>query len=203
MIIHEGVSYTTKPAPFVNGCMGCAFHSNGPGCVGINLKNPCDGVIFIRADAKTQTESTKPSNPKDAIGDKKVPLWLLSPIAKAHWALAQFCGMCKYQAWNWRIAGVRSSTYLSAIGRHMDAYVSGEELDPTDGTHHLGNIMACCAILLDAEAAGKLNDDRPPVVSHREAYAAVEAQMEVLRAKYKHIPQKPFTIKDANAAMTA
>jgi hypothetical protein len=104
--------------------------------------------------------------------------------------------MCKYQAWNWRIAGVRSSTYISAMKRHLDAYVSGEEYDPVDGTHHLGNIMACAAILLDAQAADKLNDDRPPSVGLRGTYKFVEDQMAVLREQYKHIEQKPFTIKD-------
>ncbi len=138
----------------------------------------------------------KDSNPKTAIGDKKVPLALCSPIAHAHWSLAQYAGMCKYQAWNWRIAGVRSSTYISAMKRHLDAYVSGEEYDPVDGTHHLGNIMACAAILLDAQAADKLNDDRPPSVGLRGTYKFVEDQMAVLREQYKHIEQKPFTIKD-------
>ncbi len=141
-------------------------------------------------------DDLKPTNPKTAIGDRKVPLALCSPIAAAHWALAQFSGMCKYQAWNWRIAGVRSSTYVSAIKRHLDAYISGEELDPVDGSHHLGNIMACCAILLDAQAAGKLNDDRPPSVDCRGAYEFVEKQMVALREKYKHIEQKPYTIED-------
>lgn len=124
-------------------------------------------------------------NPKDKIGRTKLPLWLLSPIAKAHWALAQFAGMLKYGAWNWREAGITSSVYLSAMERHMDAYKSGETYDPADGTHHLGNIMACCAIHLDAEAAGMLTDDRPPVVSHRAAYADVEAQMAKLNVLYK------------------
>ena len=139
----------------------------------------------------------KATNPKDAIGDKKTPLALCSPIASAHWALAQYAGMLKYQAWNWRIAGVRSSVYLSAMKRHMDAYISGEEFDPVDGTHHLGNIMACAAILLDAQAADKLNDDRPPSVDVRQTYKFVEAQMATLREKYAHIPQTPFTIKDS------
>lgn len=139
----------------------------------------------------------KATNPKEAIGDTKVPLWLCSPVAKAHWALGQFAGMCKYQAWNWRIAGVRASTYLSAMQRHIDAYTSGEEFDPVDGTHHLGNIMACAAILLDAKAADKLNDDRPPIVSVRPTYEFVQSQMAVLREQYKHIPQKPFTIRDS------
>src|ERR1700674_131625 len=104
----------------------------------------------------------KDTNPKDAVASNRIPLWLLSPIAKAHWALAQFAGMLKYGAWNWRSTGVRSSAYTSALSRHIDAYISGEEFDPVDGTKHLGNIMACAAILLDAEAAGKLTDDRPP-----------------------------------------
>lgn len=140
--------------------------------------------------------NTKASNPKEAVGDRKVPLWLCSPIASAHWALAQFAGMCKYQAWNWRVAGVRGSTYVSAMKRHVDAYSSGETHDPVDGSHHLGNIMACAAILLDAEAAGMLNDDRPPSVDLRPTYGFVESQMNVIRERYAHIPQAPFTITD-------
>ena len=80
---------------------------------------------------------------------------------------------------------------------HLDAYISGEEFDPVDGTHHLGNIMACAAILLDAQAAGKLNDDRPPSVDCRATYEFVEEQMTVIREMYAHIEQRPYTIKDA------
>lgn len=139
---------------------------------------------------------TKLSNPKEAIGDTKVPLWLCSPIAKAAWAMGQFAGMIKYGAWNWRAAGVRSSTYLSAIERHLDAYKSGEELDPVDGTRHLGNIMACCAILMDAQAANKLNDDRPPLVSLRPAYEEAQATMEKLREVYKDKTPRHYNISD-------
>lgn len=140
--------------------------------------------------------ATKQSNPKDSLGDKKVPLWLLSPIAKAHWALGQFAGLLKYGAWNWRVAGVRSSVYLSAMQRHIDAYTSGEEHDPVDGSHHLGNIMACCAILLDAKAAGKLTDDRPPSVGLRETFAEVEAVMGRLRVQYADKAPRHYTIAD-------
>jgi hypothetical protein len=140
--------------------------------------------------------TSKDTNPKDLIGDKKLPLWLLSPIAKAHWALAQFCGMIKYGAWNWRAAGVRKSVYLSAIQRHFDGYLSGETYDPADGTHHLGNIMACCAILLDAEAAGKITDDRPPSVDMRPTYAECETLMATLREKYADKLPRHFTIAD-------
>ncbi len=141
-------------------------------------------------------DGKKDTNPKDAIGAKKPPLSICSPIAKAHWALAQFAGMVKYGAWNWRSAGVRTSIYLDAMERHIDAYKSGEELDPIDQTHHLGNIMACAAILLDAKEAGKLTDDRPPSVSVRRAYAFVEAGMARIRALYKDSTPRHFTIAD-------
>jgi hypothetical protein len=138
----------------------------------------------------------KETNPKDAASDTRVPLWLLSPVAKGHWALAQLAGALKYGAWNWRAAGVRSSVYLSAAQRHLDAYLSGEEHDPVDGTHHLGNIMACCAILLDAQAAGKLTDDRPPSVGIRTTYRWLESLAGKLRAKYADRSPRHYTIGD-------
>lgn len=170
----------------------------------INLPvSPSKGVQeewIKQAIANNQTvvvdTSVKISNPKDSIGDTKVPLWLLSPIAKAHWALGQYAGMLKYGAWNWRKAGVRSSVYLSAMERHLEAYKSGEMHDPVDGSHHLGNIMACCAILLDAAAAGMLTDDRPPSVGIRDTFAFVEATMAKLKEQYKDKNPKHYTIVD-------
>lgn len=143
-----------------------------------------------------ETPEGKSSNPKDAAATTRIPLWLLSPIAKANWALAQFSGMVKYGAWNWRAVGVRSSVYLSAAQRHLDAYLSGEECDPIDGTHHLGNLMACCAILLDAKAAGKLTDDRPPSVDIRVTYGALEALSARLIRQYEDRQPKHYTIAD-------
>lgn len=138
----------------------------------------------------------KESNPKEIIGEKKIPLWLCSPIAKAQWAVCQHVGAAKYGAWNWRLAGVKASTYLSAMQRHMDAYMSGEEVDPVDGTPHLGHIMACCAILIDAKAADKLEDNRPPVLSLRKSYEEIEAQMLKISENYSTINPKHYTIKD-------
>jgi hypothetical protein len=144
--------------------------------------------------------SDKATNPKDAIAGTRIPLWLLSPVAKAAWALAQYAGPTKYGAWNWRVAGVRASVYASAAGRHIDAYLSGETHDPVDGTHHLGNVMACCAIVLDAAAAGKLIDDRPPEVSLRPAYAEGETLMAKLQAQYADKAPKHWTIADTASA---
>lgn len=141
---------------------------------------------------------TKDTNPKDAIASAKLPLWLLSPIAKAHWAVAQAVGMVKYGAWNWRVAGVRSSIYASAIQRHFDRWQSGEDYDPVDGQSNLGAIMACCAIMLDAEAAGKLTDDRPPSVPVQGTYDQMEAvfKASIERAKAAGMNPTHMTIKD-------
>ena len=80
--------------------------------------------------------------------------------------------------------------------RHLDAYHSGEEVDPIDGTHHLGNIMACAAIILDAKAAGKLTDDRPPRVGIRGTYKALEALAVKLIAQYADRKPRHYTIDD-------
>lgn len=146
---------------------------------------------------------TKHSNPKDSVAVRKMPLWLCSPIAKAHWCVAQLAGLIKYGAWNWRIAGVRTSVYISAMHRHLDAYSSGETYDPTDRTRHLGNIMACCAILMEAEAAGKLIDDRGPmVVPMRDTYDELAGTVDHLMEQYAdYLPGQPkcpkhYTVED-------
>lgn len=136
------------------------------------------------------------TNPKDAVGDKKLALHLLSPIAEAHWAIGQYAGMLKYGAWNWRAAGVRASIYISALRRHLAAYQSGEEFDPTDGSHHLGNIMACAAILLEAREIGKLVDDRPPSFSHRPTYVWAEDRMAQLKIQYSDKSPRHYSIGD-------
>lgn len=141
----------------------------------------------------------KMSNPKDVLSDTRIPLWLLSGVAKIHWALAQFAGLLKYGAWNWRVAGIRASVYLSAMERHIEGLKAGEEYDPVDGTHHLGNIMACAAIMLDAKAAGKFIDDRPPALDHRPTIAFGEALMKDLRDKYKDRTPRHFSIADTHS----
>lgn len=141
--------------------------------------------------------ATRPTNPKDIAADTRVPLWLLSSVAKIAWAMAQFAGGLKYGFWNWRESGVRFSVYLSAMERHIEGLKAGEEFDPIDGTRHEGNIMACAAIILDARAAGKLIDDRPPKVNHRPAIAEAEALIVKLRDQYKDRAPKHYTIADS------
>ena len=105
---------------------------------------------------------TKDTNPKDVIGSTKLDMGLIPDSALVELALAFTEGALKYGRFNWRIAGVRASIYNAAIHRHHAKWWNGEDEDSKTRVKHLASIMACCAILIDAEQAGLLSDDRPP-----------------------------------------
>ena len=52
-------------------------------------------------------------------------------------------------------------TYINAMLRHIQEWKEIEDNDPDTTKSHLGNVMACCAIILDAQDFGTLIDDRP------------------------------------------
>lgn len=99
-------------------------------------------------------------NPKTVMGLKKPSLRSIPPIALLHLGKAMENGAAKYGRFNWRDRRVTSSVYYDAIQRHMLSWWDGEQTAADSGCHHLAHVMACCAILLDAEAHGNLNDDR-------------------------------------------
>lgn len=102
-------------------------------------------------------------NPKTLLGIEKAPLHLVPETAEAHMAMAFADGGYKYQPYNWRSARVSSSVYYAAALRHFKRWWAGADYGhDTPGVHNLGAVMACCAIILDAEATNSLNDDRPP-----------------------------------------
>ena len=101
-------------------------------------------------------------NPKTAIGAMKVPLHLVPPSATHYTALAFKDGAAKYGPYNWRQDGVSASVYYAAAMRHLSAWWDGEDVSSDALVHHLGHVMACCAIILDADSVRMLNDDRPP-----------------------------------------
>ena len=100
-------------------------------------------------------------DPKGEAGEKKAPMWLLPPLALEAAAWVHKLGAVKYGPWNWRKTRVKSSTYISAIIRHLKlGFERGEDVDAESGQSHLAHIIACCNILLDAQAHGCLDDDR-------------------------------------------
>lgn len=97
---------------------------------------------------------------KKVQGDTKTPLHLIPVAATRALAYALQHGAMKYGAFNWRSSGIESLTYVAALMRHLDAWRAGEDIDPDSGESHLAHIMANCAILMDAEAYGSLEDNR-------------------------------------------
>lgn len=100
------------------------------------------------------------SNPKDALGSKKIPLGQVLPVAMAHEACAMLDGDLKYGYRNWRSKPVVARIYIDAALRHLQQWTEGEEIAEDSGVHHLGHARACLGILLDAQETGNLIDDR-------------------------------------------
>lgn len=141
--------------------------------------------------------NTKLTNPKDAVGSKKLMMHLVPSIVDIYAALAFTEGALKYGKYNWRVAGVRYSVYLDAIHRHLAQLQNGDDADPETLVPHLASIIACCGIIADAGHVGKLTDDRPPSAhkskSHLEETAAITAH---LRELFKGHNPKQYTIHD-------
>lgn len=110
---------------------------------------------------KTEENKYPDDNPKTSIGASKVPLHLVPPAVAHHAAMAFEDGARKYGAYNWRDKTVSTSVYIGAAKRHLDAFWDGQDESSDAHVHHLGHVIACCGIILDAMAIGKLNDDRP------------------------------------------
>lgn len=104
----------------------------------------------------------KDTNPKAAFGDKKVPFSTAPAPVVAELGLAMLEGALKYGRHNYRVSGVRASTYYDAAMRHLTAWWEGEDIDPDSGLPHPVKAMACLAVLRDATINNTLNDDRPP-----------------------------------------
>jgi hypothetical protein len=98
-----------------------------------------------------------------AFGAQKPDLSLIPPVALHHCALAFENGAAKYGPFNWRENSVEARTYVAASLRHLCDWLDGAEhsSDTSPPVHNLGHVMACCAILLDAQELGNLIDDRP------------------------------------------
>lgn len=146
---------------------------------------------------------TKPTNPKDAIGSDKLPLHLWPETATALGALGLLDGMLKYGRSNFREIGVRASIYYDAARRHLNAWFEGEEADPDSGLPHLAHALACLAILVDAQAAGKLNDDRMVAGGYRKLVNELTPHVARLKALHADKNPKHYTIVDSQAVALA
>lgn len=103
----------------------------------------------------------KDSNPKDALGVKKVPFHTIPTKPLLEVGLAMMEGGRKYGAHNYRQIGVCMSTYYDAAMRHLTAWWEGEDIDPDSGIHHVIKAIASLFVVRDSMHMGNCVDDRP------------------------------------------
>lgn len=116
--------------------------------------------VPIELRQTVQATDDAPTNPKQAFGDKKPDLRLLPLSAKiAQWE-AHKDGANKYGEFNWRVSKVEANTYINAAMRHLELFAAGENHARDTGVKNLGAVMACCAILIDAQLHGTMIDNR-------------------------------------------
>lgn len=118
--------------------------------------------VYCQECSISGTKKYPDGNPKTQYGMQKPMLHLIPSTALIEMSVAMTHGGAKYGPYNWRTSEVSSTVYIDAALRHLHSYLSREDRDKDSGAHHLGHVMACCAILLDAYQCRKLNDDRPP-----------------------------------------
>jgi hypothetical protein len=104
----------------------------------------------------------KETNPKDAVGVRKVPFSTVSAVVWAEVGLAMMEGALKYGRHNYRDTGVRASVYYDAAFRHLTDWWEGEDIDTVSNLSHITKCIAGLTVLRDAMIFDKLEDDRPP-----------------------------------------
>lgn len=99
-------------------------------------------------------------NPKDIAGAKKPNLSVLpfAPLLDVIPALYE--GRRKYGPWNWRAEEVSETIYADAAIRHLMQFISGEDIDPDSGVHHISKAIAGLLVVRDAQIHGCSIDDR-------------------------------------------
>ena len=128
------------------------------------------------------TAMDKPSNPKQAFGDLKVPLQYIPPTAIVALGIGLAEGGRKYGPFNWRDIPVEYMTYVGAVMRHLQAWIDGQDFDPDSGNPHLYHAIASLAILIDAEAENNLRDGKH--IDNRPSFGAAADMLELeLRRK--------------------
>jgi hypothetical protein len=104
------------------------------------------------------------NNPKSGVARFKPGIHAIPFSTLLHLGAAMADGKRKYGLTNWRGNEVAASVYVDAMFRHIGAWWDArEEVAPDSLVHHLGHVMACCSIILDAQATGNLIDDRPAI----------------------------------------
>jgi len=139
----------------------------------------------------------KDTNPKDAIGIRKLSFSVLPWQVLCRVALAMMEGAAKYGRHNYRAAGTRASVYFDAIvGRHLTDWWEGTDIDPDSDLHHLDKAIAGLMVLRDSILQGNWVDDRPPRARGVQMNE-LNALAEKILARHADKNPKHYTIADS------
>lgn len=144
--------------------------------------------------------SKKDFNPKEETMIGKLPLHLWPSIATAYGCIGMLNGAAKYGRNNFRVAGGKATTYITATISHLYAWADGEECDPEDGVPNLAAALANIAILLEIRAADKLIDDRNIAGDYRTAIAHLREHVGRITELHKDKSPKHYTIQNIKDA---
>lgn len=190
----QGKTYRLIPSLGANDCANCAFLTSGKACdaaAPVCVQKGANGHSSIWTEAE---QTTKPTNPKDALGVRKAPMSTVPCGVMAELGVALLEGASKYGRHNYRGVGVRASVYYDATQRHLFSWWEGEDLDPDSGLSHVTKAIASLTVLRDAMLQDKCSDDRPP---RSEAfYARLNAIAGEMIDKHSGATPHHYTIED-------
>ena len=188
----EGKMYEDRPE--VCECEGCVARDNFDLCSFFNKTSSetCSKNRSIWVE-KTQTkELTKDTNPKDAVGVRKVPLSVVPSGVMLEVGLGMLEGARKYGRHNYRVAGVRASVYYDAAQRHLIDWWEGTDLDQDSGLSHVTKAITALVVLRDAMQNEMWTDDRPPPLKNKNFMQEMNEKAAAIIDKYPD-PLPAFT----------
>jgi hypothetical protein len=149
------------------------------------------------------TLNKKDTNPKDAIGSKKLPWHIIPWRSLAGVVLGMLEGALKYGSHNYRVAGVRATVYADGAMRHITRFLSGEDWDPEvigydKGVriHHVDKAIASLLVLRDSILQGNWVDDRPVKAIDFDTWVTDANATAALMISLVPEPVKPYTAVD-------
>lgn len=151
------------------------------------------------------SSAPKDTNPKDAVGIRKLAFSVLPWRVLCRVALAMTEGALKYGRHNYRAAGVRASVYFDAVvARHLTDWWEGVDIDPDSNLHHLDKAIAGLMVMRDSMLHGNFVDDRPPRGSAEALdMALLNRMVGELHDRYGHVKPRHYTIDDTEAILAA
>ena len=139
---------------------------------------------------------SKKTNPKEKIGAKKPRFYSGLPAnVTKEVSIGVMEGAMKYGRHNYRVAGIRASTYIDATIGHLLDYWEGQDIDPDSDLHHITKAIASLYVLRDAQMRNMCEDDRPPKSDVEGDTARLQVIVNKLFKEYPN-PAQAYTAED-------